>query len=248
MSSNTDSRPGSNSNTTPAGASVLGRPHPSDGAKRPSGSVVSRIGRIPSWILGGLAVLLVLFLVGRTFLGSVTPHFYSGTMLQGDQPASTLDGIYYGDGSEVDLAEFEDELLLIYFGYTYCPDVCPTTLSAVSKGIELLDDDDQERTHLLMVSVDAQRDDPASTDAYAQFFDPRFRGATGDVAAIDRATSLYGIYYKIWEPEAGADADEYAVDHTATLMGVTPDGALRIVWPPEVTSEQLQADIEALLS
>lgn len=221
-------------------------PATSENSSVPSGK--ARFGRLPKFVFGGLLVLVIAVLVGRTLLGSVAPHFYAGTVLQGDQPAAALEGIYYGNGAEVDLAEFEDELVLIYFGYTFCPDVCPTTLSGVSRAIEQLDSDDQDRTHLLMVSVDPGRDDPAKTDAYAQFFDPRFRGATGEVAAIDRATSLYGIFYSIDPPEEGADHDDYVVNHTATLMGITPDGALRIVWPPEITPEQLQADIHELLS
>ncbi len=208
----------------------------------------SGLGRWPKVLLGALAAFLLVGLGFRILVGSLSPHLYAGTVFQFDEPASPLDGIYLADGTEVDLAAYEGELLLVFFGYTFCPDVCPTTLSGAAQAIEGLDADTQERVNLLMVSVDPTRDDPETTNRYAQFFSPQFLGASGDVAAIDRAASLYGIYYDIREPEAADQPENYLVDHTATLMGITPDGVLRIVWPPDISVDLLRADIAELLS
>ncbi len=173
------------------------------------------------------------------------PHLYTGTVLQGDEAAPSLAELSYGDGSPVDLGAFEGEVVLVFFGYTNCPDVCPTTMADAAGAIELLDDDDAERTNLVMVSVDPDRDQAATVEEYASFFDPRFRGAAGPVDAIDRAASSYGIFYQLGDPEADGG---YLVDHTATLMGIDPDGTVRVVWASGIGPEALAADIEALLS
>ncbi len=173
------------------------------------------------------------------------PHLYTGTVLQGDDAAPSLAELSYGDGSPVDLGAFDGEVVLVFFGYTNCPDVCPTTMADAAGAMELLDDGDAERTNLVMVSVDPDRDQAATVEEYASFFDPRFRGAAGPVDAIDRAASSYGIFYQLGDPEADGG---YLVDHTATLMGIGPDGALRVIWGSDVTPEELSADVAELLS
>lgn len=177
-------------------------------------------------------------------VGQVRPHLYAGTVLQGDEAAPSLAELTYADGEPVDLAALDGEVVLVFFGYTNCPDVCPTTLHDTAKAVEQLDDDQAERTNLIMVSVDPERDDAATLDAYVSFFHPRFRGAGGTTEAIDRAASAYGVFYQFGEPETDGS---YLVDHTGTLMGIGADGALRVVWGPGVPPEALAADIEAML-
>ncbi len=172
------------------------------------------------------------------------PHIYSGTVLQGDAPAAPLDGLVDGNDRAFDVAAAEGDVVLIYFGYTHCPDVCPTTLSAAAQARAALGGAQRDRVHLVMVGVDPERDDAASLDAYVDFFDPSFRAVTGSEADIQRVASLYGVFYSLTEPD---DAGDYTVDHTASLMAVGPDGALRVVWPPEVSTPRLQADLAELL-
>ncbi len=173
------------------------------------------------------------------------PHLYTGTVLQGDEAAPSLAELSYGDGTPVDLGAFDGEVVLVFFGYTNCPDICPTTMADAAGAIELLDEGDAERTNLLMVSVDPDRDPAATVDEYVGFFDPSFRGVGGPVEAIDRAASSYGVFYQLGEPEADGG---YLVDHTSTLMGIDPDGTVRVVWASGIGPEALAADIEALLS
>ncbi|MFW2380330.1 MAG: SCO family protein [Acidimicrobiales bacterium] len=192
-----------------------------------------------------LALLLGAIVVGIALgifaLRTFRPHLYAGTVLQGDTPAPSMSGLTLSNGEPVDLATFDGELVLVYFGYANCPDICPTTLSTAAKAVESLDEDDQDRTQLLMVSVDPERDSLEYLGTYTSFFHPRFMGATGAVDDVDRVASQYGIFYQFGEGE------DYTVDHTASLMGIDPDGVLRILWSPEVTSEQLAADISQLL-
>ena len=194
----------------------------------------------------GLVIAVGLGLAVATVLvNAYRPHFYAGTVLQGDDPAPGLDELSYADGTAVDLGAYRDEVVLVFFGYTNCPDVCPLTLSDAARAIELMDDDDAERTNLLMVSVDPERDDLETLQAYVEFFDPGFRGVGGPTGAIDRAATTYGVFYQLGEPDADGG---YLVDHTGALMGIGPDGALRVLWSQEVGPEALAADIHELLS
>jgi protein SCO1/2 len=188
----------------------------------------------------GLGLVVAIALVGR-----FRPHLYAGTVLQGDEPAPALDGLAYADGTPVDLGAYDGEVVLVFFGYTNCPDVCPTTLADAAGAVERLGTADAARTNLIMVSVDPARDDLATLDEYVAFFDAGFRGAGGTTEAIDRAASAYGVFYRLDEPDASGD---YLVDHTGTLMGVGPDGAVRVIWGPGIGPDALAADIEALLS
>ena len=191
-----------------------------------------------------LAVVAIGVVTALWLVAQFRPHLYAGTVLQGDEPAPSLAELTYADGSPVDVTAFEGDVVLVFFGYTNCPDICPTTLADVSGARERLGGDDAERVHLIMVSVDPDRDDAGSLQDYVGFFDPSFRGAAGEVAAIDRAASAYGVFYRLGEPEADGG---YLVDHTGTLMGIGPDGAVRVVWPSGVGSEALAADLDALL-
>ena len=195
--------------------------------------------------VGVLAAVGLGLVTALALAAQFRPHLYAGTVLQGDDPAPSLAELSYADGTPVDLAAFEDEVVLVFFGYTNCPDICPTTMADAAGAIDRLDAGDAERTNLVMVSVDPERDDPATVEEYVGFFDPDFRGASGPVAAIDRAASSYGVFYQLGEP--GSDG-EYLVDHTSALMGIGPDGTVRVVWASGVGSDALAADIEALLS
>lgn len=180
--------------------------------------------------------------VGWIGLRWITPHPYSGTVMQAPTAAPSMDGLVYSDGSPVDVTEFDGDLLLVFFGYTNCPDVCPTTLSQVAAARRELGGD-AARVRLLFVSVDPDRDDLASLGTYVTSFDPEFLAATGDPADVDRVATQYGIFFA----KGGALEDGYTIDHTSTLMGIDTDGHLRIVWPGMLDVERLASDLRELL-
>jgi len=196
----------------------------------------------------GVPVAIVLAVVGSQAIVSVLrPHIYSGTVIRGDTPAPTMEDLQFVSGDAVDLGSFDDSdaVVLVFFGYTNCPDICPTTLSAVSKARNQLSEQDQERTQVLMVSVDPERDKPDRLQEYVEFFDPSFLSAGGSEDQIARVASLYGVHYELGE---GTVEEGYLVDHTATLLGIGSDGVLRVVWPPDIDAAALADDLEELLS
>lgn len=123
----------------------------------------------------------------------------------------------------VSLRDFHGEVVLIYFGYVSCPDVCPTSLSVAAKAMSALSPAERDRARLLFVSVDPERDTLEATERYANFFHPRFSGLVGSPEEIAAAAKKYGARYaKAPIPSAVG----YAVDHTADIYVVAPSGRL----------------------
>jgi protein SCO1/2 len=175
-------------------------------------------------------------------LGQLRPHPYSGTVMQAPTAAPSMDGLIRSDGTPVDLADYRGDLLLVYFGYTSCPDVCPTTLAQVASARRQLGDD-AEHVRLLLVSIDPDRDELDRLGDYVRSFDPTFEGATGEPDAVARVASQYGVFFAKGEDIEGGG---YTMDHTSALMGIDGDGHLRIVWPSLIDVDRLVADLREL--
>jgi protein SCO1/2 len=186
-----------------------------------------------------LVVVMVMYVGVRLF----RPHLYAGTIMQAPTAAPSMDGLVWSGGDPVDLGVFAGDVVVVFFGYTYCPDVCPTTMSQVSRALDRLGDD-AGRVHVMMVSVDPERDAPADVGEYVRAFDPSFLGATGDPDTVERIASTYGVFFARGEEYTDGN---YAVDHSAYLMGIDTDGHLRIVWPASVDVDALAGDLDALL-
>lgn len=191
-----------------------------------------------------LAAVLLGLVAARFLVSTFQPHLYSGTVLQSPAPAPAMEGLTLASGEPFDITAYDGDVVLLYFGYTNCPDVCPTTLSDAARVRASLSGDDRDRTHLIMVSVDPARDRLPDLQSYVEFFDPDFLGLGGSADDIHTAATKYGIYYVLNEGDVETG---YTVDHTANLLGVGPDGRLRVVWAPDVSSDDLAADIQELL-
>jgi protein SCO1/2 len=196
----------------------------------------------PWWIyVAFVGALLAGMLVAFVFL---RPYTYTGTVIQSPYKAPDLDDMFFHTGEKAEFWHFDNEVVVVYFGYTHCPDVCPTTLSAVARAKDQLSDEDADRVQMLMVSVDPERDDAEALGEYMEYFDPDALGVYGDERASRQAATLYGIYVNRNEgtPESG-----YTIDHTANLIGIDTNGYVRIIWPTDVTPDALAADLEHLL-
>ncbi len=211
--------------------------------------MTSKTDKSPSWVVvvAVVAVAALGLVVGQLLFGGGGPRLYSGTVLQSDDAAPTMDGLVFArDGKPADIAAKDSDLLIVFFGYTNCPDVCPASMALAAQAVAAMDEGDQVRTDLWMVTVDPERDVPADLQQYVELFNPGFDGVTGPPEIIERVSTEYGVYY---QADLSAESfDQYLVDHTSSLFGIEADGTLRIVWPPSITAEELQADIEALLS
>ncbi|RIX42542.1 MAG: SCO family protein [Rhodocyclales bacterium GT-UBC] len=139
-----------------------------------------------------------------------------------DAPMSARYLLMDANGRAVTQEDFPRQFQLIAFGYTYCPDICPTTLAEMARVLARLEADG-DRLQALFITVDPERDSAAVLRKYTEFFHPRIMGLTGSTALVRRAADNFRVRYeKVREP--GAPADRYAVDHSAGMFLLGPDG------------------------
>ena len=122
----------------------------------------------------------------------------------------------------VSLKDYRGKLVLLYFGYTYCPDICPTSLAATAEGLKQLTPAEMARVGMIFVSVDPKRDTPARLKEYVEFFHPAIVGVTGTPEVIAEIAKRYGVFYA--EQKVDTAGGGYVVDHSADTFIVTPDG------------------------
>lgn len=147
------------------------------------------------------------------------------------------------DGRTVRLSDFRGKLVALYYGYTFCPDVCPTTLAELGQAMKRLGAQ-ADAVQVIMVTVDPERDTPQHLAEYVSFFHPSFIGLSGTPAQIAAAAQAYDIYYRKHE---GTPASGYLVDHTASLRLLDREGRLRLIWPYGTTGDQIAQDLKHLL-
>ena len=124
--------------------------------------------------------------------------------------------------------DLEGRWQFLFFGFTNCPDVCPTTLATLAGAMNRLQDVEIEpMPEVVFVSVDPQRDTPKLMKRYVGHFSDDFLGVTGDRGEIDRLTQSLGISYKLYQPDSNGD---YGVDHSAAILLIDPRGELRALW------------------
>jgi protein SCO1/2 len=141
-------------------------------------------------------------------------------------------------------ADFRGKLMLVYFGFTFCPDVCPTDLLQISLAIDQLGPAG-EMVQPVFITVDPARDTPAHLKNYMPVFHPRFVGLTGDAGAIREAARAYRVYYKKVE---WADRTDYTVDHSAFIYLMGRDGEYLGFFPPGASAERLVESIRPHLA
>ena len=147
------------------------------------------------------------------------------------------------DGKSFDLESLKGKWTFVYFGYTYCPDVCPTTLAELARAKKLLDETGA-RAQYVFVSVDPQRDTPKRLAQYAAFFDPGFVGATGSDEALTGLARQVGVAYSFPDGKKGAS---YAVDHSSIVALFDPDARLHAVFTPPQEAEGMADGLRKIL-
>ncbi len=168
------------------------------------------------------------------------PAVLHGSSIEPPQPVT--DFTLQSSEGLVSLSDYRGKFVLLYFGYTYCPDICPATLSVLSKALKRADRV-ADQFQVLFVSVDPRRDTPQRLEEYVRFFNPAFVGLTGSAAEVDSVTKSFGIYYNLNDSES---QDDYTVDHTSRIIVIDPEGNLRLLWSHEIGEIDIAADLVAL--
>jgi cytochrome oxidase Cu insertion factor (SCO1/SenC/PrrC family) len=134
-------------------------------------------------------------------------------------------------------SDFRGKLMLVYFGFTYCPDVCPTDLQAIGLALDKLGTDG-DSVQPLFITVDPERDTPQHLAEYVPMFHPRLIGLTGSAEAIRKAADAYKVYYAKVDPPKG-DGGYYTVDHTAFIYLMDREGNYLGFFPPGTSADRM---------
>ena len=134
-------------------------------------------------------------------------------------------------------SDFRGKLMLVYFGFTYCPDVCPTDLQAIGLALDKLGSDG-DSVQPLFITVDPERDTAAHLAEYVPMFHPRLIGLTGSAEAIRKAADAYKVYYAKVDPPKG-DGGYYTVDHTAFIYLMDREGNYLGFFPPGTSADRM---------
>ncbi len=193
----------------------------------------SHIMLVLSAFLAGLVVFFMVFLFATGQFRSGAP---SGSAIGG--PFALTDQ----DGKPITDQDLKGEPLLVFFGYTHCPDICPTTLFEISEVLRAMGPD-ADRVHALYITVDPERDTPAVMKDYLSSFDPHLRGATGDRKAIEAAEKAYRVFAQKVPGENG----DYSMDHTALVYLMDKQGRFVAPFSLKRRPEEAAADLKKYL-
>jgi protein SCO1 len=148
------------------------------------------------------------------------------------------------DGKPRTLADFRGKAVVIFFGYTHCPDVCPTTMSEMAAVMKELGPD-ADRVQVLFVTLDPERDTPAILKQYVPAFDPRFIALSGDQEATAKVAREFRVFY---QKVPGKEAGSYTLDHTAASYVFDPQGRVRLFVRHGQGPEPIAHDLKMLLA
>jgi len=193
-------------------------------------------------VLASLAAGLGLWLGSRAFAPAAMPALRSALLypVPRDIPPFQLKR---ADGKSLSLADWKEKWNLVFFGFTHCPDVCPTTLGVLKQVRATLDTAKlADRVGMNFISVDPQRDTPEQLARYAAFFSPDLVAATGEDAELTKLTKALGLLY-VLTPTANGD---YDVDHSASVVIIDPQGRMAGQFRPPLDAAAISADLIVL--
>ena len=190
-----------------------------------------------------LAMVPLLFLMA----GCGQQVTFNGEVADPVEAAPPLVGTNW-DGAPFELTSQQGKVAVVFFGYTFCPDVCPFTLAKLKQVVGELGDRGDE-VAVVFVSVDPHRDSIDKLSRYVPNFDSRFYGLRLEFDELDTVQEDWGVTVQYGQPKDGPGTDSYYyVDHTGTFFVIDREGQLRLTYPPNVDAKTMVPDIEALLS
>ena len=191
---------------------------------------------VAAFALIGVVTAIVYF-----FPGAIQ---FRGTAYTEPYPAAPEIDLARNDGSQFRLSDLRGNIVLVFFGYTSCPDVCPITLGQLKQVVDKIGENDAQKVNVLFVTVDPERDTPEAMQKYVDHFDAGFVGLSGSETQLQPIWNGYGIFR---EKVEGNSAAGYLVDHTARITLIDQDGNMRLSYGFETPVEDIVHDIKLLL-
>jgi len=164
------------------------------------------------------------------------------------RPMSERGGEFSLFGSEgmVSLSDFRGKVVAIYFGYTQCPDVCPTNLSLLSSALKQMTEDELAQFQGIFISVDPGRDDPQTLEKYTQFFHPKIMGISGAPNDLDPIVANYGAYYE--KTAYSNSAMIYGIAHTSEIYVMDRNGKMVGILPHAASPKEIMRQLRAAMA
>jgi len=195
------------------------------------------------WAAAGAFAVLLGIAAGMFALRPQVVTITSGTLLKTARPIDDFQ-ITAASGAPFSKADLAGHWTVVFAGFTFCPDVCPTTLTEM-KAVNARLGDAAKDIRFLFISVDPERDTPEKIGKYIAFFDPAFQGATGDTAALDKLGANLGyVYAKM----PGATPDSYTIDHSTALILIDPQARIAGYLTPPFKPDTMAADLKAIVA
>lgn len=192
------------------------------------------VGLMAFVLIGGVAAGVLLFAKPDTFRGTTFAEPY---------PVAPEIELTRAAGTDFELREMRGKIVALFFGYTSCPDICPTTMAELKQALEQLGTE-ADQVQVLFVTVDPQRDTPERVQEYVNHFNPNFIGLSGTEPELAKAWSDYGVFREIVD---GTSAAGYLVNHTARVTLIDQQGNLRVSFPFDTPVEDVVHDLNLLL-
>jgi protein SCO1/2 len=192
------------------------------------------------YVAVGALLGIVLVFIGWRTLGQ--NYRYQGSLI--DPPVKAIDfELTDQKGAPFRLSDQTGKIVLVFFGYTHCPDVCPITLSEYMRIKESLGDL-AENVSFVFITIDPERDTPDRLGEHLQIFDPEFVGLTGEAEQLAQVWKDYGVYIERRETEG---ASGYLLDHNPIIYAIDRQGNWRLTYPFGMETEKIVQDITHLL-
>jgi protein SCO1 len=193
-------------------------------------------------MVGMICLLVVALAIVVNILFS-KPASFRGTAYAEPYPPAPEFSLTDSKGDVINLRDMRGNVVLLFFGYTYCPDICPTTLAELKLAMKDLGKESNQ-VQVMFISVDPKRDTSELMQSYVDRFDPAFTGLSGTEEQLAPIWAEYGIFREIVE---GSSEKNYIVNHTGRIILIDQDGNLRLSYGIQVDPEDISQDIQILL-
>jgi protein SCO1/2 len=192
----------------------------------------------------GLGILIVIGFAALTTFLFARPAALRGTSYGEPYPVAPDFSLIRASGDIYRLSEQNGKVILLYFGYASCPDVCPTTMAEIKQALDRLSPQNLENVQVVFVTVDPKRDTPERIQEYVNHFNPAFIGLSGSEDALAKVWNDYGIFHL---EVPGASAAGYTVDHTSRVTLIDQDGNMRVSYGFDTPVDDIVHDLQFML-
>ena len=194
-------------------------------------------------LLVGLIMFLIIGVVAAGVFFFSQPANFRGTTYAEPYPVAPEIELMRADGTDFRLSEARGEVVALFFGYTSCPDICPTTMAELNQALEKLGNR-SDQVQVLFVTVDPERDTPQRVQEYVNHFNADFIGLSGSEPELAAVWNEYGVFREIVD---GTSAAGYLVNHTARVTLIDQQGNLRVSFGFDTPVEDVVHDLDLLL-